>query len=130
YDRARREAWLAARAGSTRWPVFVAADKGEICGFCSASAFDPRGAYETSVKVSVFVAPEHHAKGLAKRLYEALFAALPKDVVHRAYGLIVAPNPASVTLHERFGFVHVATLNEVGRKFGRYLDVMWFEKRL
>jgi phosphinothricin acetyltransferase len=50
--------------------------------------------------------------------------------VHRAYALIALPNDASIAFHRRFGFVEVAHLNEVGRKFDRYWDVAWFEKRL
>lgn len=124
----RRRDWLAALAGSPRSPVFVAEADGEIAGFANAAPFDPRGAYETSVKTSVFVAPPAAGRGLASRLYGELFQALAKADVHRAYALIVPPNPASVALHERFGFIHKTTLSEVGRKFGRYHDVMWFEK--
>lgn len=126
---AQRRDWLASLAASPRTPVFIAEAGGEIAGFANAAPFDPRGAYETSVKASVFVKPEAAGKGLAKALYEALFAALAQADVHRAYALIVAPNPASVALHQRFGFAHKTTLSEVGRKFGRYHDVMWFEKR-
>lgn len=124
-----RRAWLEAHAGDPRYPVFVADLDGEIRGFASASAFDPRGAYGTSVKTSVFLASGAVGRGLGKRLYEALFEALKLEDVHRAYALIVAPNPASVALHEAFDFAHVSTLSEVGRKFGRYWDVLWFEKR-
>ncbi|MEZ5891849.1 MAG: N-acetyltransferase family protein [Parvularculaceae bacterium] len=121
--------WFAARAGNPRWPVFVAERAGEVVGFASANAFDPRGAYETSVKVSVFLKPDARRQGLGSALYSALFKALETADVHRAYGLVTAPNPASAALHRLFGFEHVATLNEVGRKFGRFHDVMWFEKR-
>jgi phosphinothricin acetyltransferase len=69
-------------------------------------------------------------RGGGKALYKASFVALAGADIHRAYGPIVAPNPASVALHAGCGFAHVATLNEVGRKFGRFHDVMWFEKRL
>lgn len=126
-----RRQWLAAQARSPRTPVFVADDpRGDICGFASASPFDPRGAYETSVKTSVFIAPAAAGRGLGARLYERLFAALGGQDVHRAYALVVTPNPASVALHRKFGFRELATLSEVGRKFGRYHDVTWFEKRL
>jgi phosphinothricin acetyltransferase len=125
-----RQRWIEALARSPRHPVFVAEAAGTVVGYANAAEFDPRGAYETSVKVSVFVAPEEHGQGVGRRLYEALFGALGETDVHRAYALIVAPNPASVALHEAFGFRHVSTLNEVGRKFGRYYDVLWFEKRL
>lgn len=129
YDETRRRAWLADLASSPRCLVFVAERAGMICGFANSAPFDPRAAYETSVKVSVFLAPDAGGLGAARRLYEALFGALAGADVHRAYALIVAPNPRSVALHEAFGFRHVSTLSEVGRKFGRFHDVMWFEKR-
>jgi phosphinothricin acetyltransferase len=129
HDAAWRRGWIEDLAKSPRHPVFVADTGKAICGFANAAAFDPRGAYETSVKVSVFVAPEMQGRGIGKALYGALFGKLDAADVHRAYGLIVAPNPASVALHAAFGFVQVSTLSEVGRKFGRYWDVMWFEKQ-
>lgn len=131
YTTAARLDWFAQRVGDPRYPVFVAVDAaGSICGFSSASPFDPRQAYATSVKVSVFVAPRCFAQGVGRSLYAALFEALRGEDLHRAYGLVTAPNPASVALHKAFGFNHVATLDEVGRKFGRYYSVLWFEKRL
>ncbi len=131
YSEAERRCWLDDRLGDPRYPVIIGADAdSRIVGFASASAFDPRAAYETSVKVSVFVAPEGQGKGLGGALYKALFEALAGADIHRAYALIVTPNPGSIALHEGFGFAHVATLGEVGRKFGRFRDVMWFEKRL
>lgn len=125
-----RSAWIAERLVSARTPVFVAEDAGRIVGFANSAPFDPRGAYETSVKTSVFLEKGAQGKGIGRALYAALFEKIAKADVHRAYALIVAPNPASVALHERCGFRHVSTLNEVGRKFGRYHDVMWFEKKL
>ena len=131
YDVEARRRWIADRRQNPRCAVVVAESaEGRISGFASASPFDPRGGYETSVKVSVFAAPEGQGKGLGRGLYTALFEALAGADVHRAYALIVPPNPASAALHEGFGFAHIATLSEVGRKFGRFHDVMWFEKRL
>ena len=130
HTEADRRAWFAARAGNPRQPVLVAEQGGAILGFASASAFDPRGAYETSVKTSVFLQPSAQGRGLGAQLYCALFDALASADLHRAYGLVAAPNPASAALHLRLGFTHVSTLSEVGRKFGRFHDVMWFEKRL
>lgn len=127
---ADRRTWLDRLAGDPRHPVFVAEEAGAICAFANAAPFDVRPAYGTSVKTSVFVSPACSGRGAGRLLYEALFAALSEVDAHRAYALIVAPNAASVALHEAFGFTHISTLNEVGRKFGRYHSVMWFEKRL
>ncbi len=127
----QRRAWLQARDGDARYPVLVAErPDGTICGFASANPFDPRAGYASSVKTSVFVEPACHGLGAGTALYNALFEALDGAELHRAYGLVAAPNPASAALHKRFGFAHVATLSEVGRKFGRFIDVIWFEKRL
>ncbi|MEE2692439.1 MAG: GNAT family N-acetyltransferase [Pseudomonadota bacterium] len=126
----QRRRWIETLAANPRHPAFVAEHDGAVIGYANAAEFDPRAAYETSVKVSVFVDPARHRTGAGGALYAALFEALGRQDVHRAYALIVAPNPASVALHERFGFRQVSTLSEVGRKFGRYYDVMWFEKRL
>ena len=125
-----RRRWLGERLSNPRCPVVVAETNMRLAGFANASPFDPRAAYETSVKVSVFVAPDAQGQGVGAGLYAALFKALAGADLHRAYALIVAPNPASVALHQRFGFRQVSTLDEVGRKFGRYYSVMWFEKRL
>lgn len=130
YAEADRRAWLARHRGDARYPVFVAERAGKISGFANAAPFDPREGYNSSVKTSVFIRPDRHGEGLGGRLYEALFAALAMTDLHRAYALIVAPNPASEALHKAFGFRHATTLSEVGRKFDRYHDVMWFEKRL
>lgn len=101
-----------------------------ILGYATSSAFRPKAAYSTSVEVSVYCAPWATGHGVGPLLYTALFEALAGEDVHRAYAGVTRPNDASVRLHERFGFRHVGTYAEVGRKFGRYWDVAWYEKRL
>lgn len=130
HTEADRRALLALHGGDARYPFLVAEADGAVYGFASAAPFDPREGYRSSVKTSVFIDPARQGRRLGARLYEALFGALAGAGLHRAYGLVVAPNPASAALHQAFGFKHVATLSEVGCKFGRYHDVMWFEKRL
>jgi phosphinothricin acetyltransferase len=128
-DEATRRRWIASRLSNSRHPVVVAEEREQLLGFANAAPFDERQAYETSIKVSVFVDPAAKGTGVGAALYAALFDAVARADVHRAYALIVSPNPASVALHQRFGFRHVSTLDEVGRKFGRFYNVMWFEKR-
>jgi phosphinothricin acetyltransferase len=76
------------------------------------------------------VDPEWTGHGIGRMLYERLFAALAEEDVHRAYAGITLPNPASVGLHERFGFTRIGVFTHAGRKFGRYWDVVWYEKQL
>ncbi|MEU8576091.1 GNAT family N-acetyltransferase [Streptomyces asoensis] len=102
----------------------------EILGYATSSPYRPKAAYSTSVEVTVYVAPHAGGRGIGTLLYEALFEALADEDLHRAYAGIAQPNEASARLHERFGFRHVGTYREVGRKFGRYWDVAWYEKEL
>lgn len=116
--------------GPHRLLVAHQSNASRILGYATSSAFRPKAAYATSVEVSVYLAPEAAGRGIGSLLYKSLFEALADEDVHRAYAGIALPNAASVRLHERFGFAHVGTYHEVGRKFGQYWDVAWYEKRL
>lgn len=109
-------------------PRAGAVSEGRIVGYASSSRLRPKPAYETSIETSVYLSPESVCRGAGSRLYEGLFKALEGEDIHRAYAGIALPNPASIALHERFGFKRVAHLTEQGRKFDRYWDVSWYEK--
>jgi phosphinothricin acetyltransferase len=125
----RRE-WFTHYSEGGRHRVFVAADGERVLGYASSSRFRPKPGYETSVEASVYLAPDAQGKGIGARLYGRLFDGLDGVDVHRAYAGIALPNPASIALHERFGFKRVALFTEQGRKFDRYWDVAWYEKPL
>ncbi|MEU0256953.1 N-acetyltransferase family protein [Streptomyces sp. NPDC006184] len=127
-----RRPWLLSHPedGPHRLLVATAADSERILGYATSGPHRPKPAYVTSVETSVYVAPESGRRGIGTQLYRALFEALAAQDVHRAYAGIAQPNEASVRLHERFGFRRVGIFQEVGRKFGRYWDVAWYEKRL
>ncbi|MGW3012297.1 N-acetyltransferase family protein [Streptomyces sp. NPDC001219] len=103
---------------------------GALLGYATSSAFRPKAAYGPSVEVTVYCAPDAGGRGIGTLLYKALFEALAGEDVHRAYAGIAQPNEASQRLHARFGFRHIGTFTEVGRKFGRYWDVAWYQKDL
>ncbi|MEU9210478.1 N-acetyltransferase family protein [Streptomyces sp. NPDC048415] len=127
-----RRSWLLSHPedGPHRLMVATDADSQGILGYATSSAFRPKPAYATSVEVTVYVAPDTGGRGIGTLLYQALFEALASEDLHRAYAGIAQPNEASVRLHERLGFRHIGTYREVGRKFGRYWDVAWYEKEL
>lgn len=101
-----------------------------ILGYATSGPHRPKPAYATSVETSVYVAHDAGRRGLGTLLYDALFHSLSGEDLHRAYAGITQPNEASVRLHTRFGFRHLGTFGEVGRKFGRYWDVAWYAKEL
>ncbi|MFD8395423.1 GNAT family N-acetyltransferase [Streptomyces sp. NPDC059680] len=127
-----RRPWLLSHPedGPHRLMVATDAESQEILGYATSSPYRPKPAYVTSVEVSVYVAPDAGRRGIGSLLYDALFKALGAEDVHRAYAGIAQPNEASERLHARFDFRHVGTYREVGRKFGRYWDVAWYEKEL
>ena len=127
-----RRPWLLSHPedGPHRLMVATDAESQQILGYATSSPYRPKPAYVTSVEVSVYVAPDAGRRGIGSLLYDALFKVLADEDVHRAYAGIAQPNEASERLHARFGFRYVGTYREVGRKFGRYWDVAWYEKEL
>ncbi|MFK0258792.1 GNAT family N-acetyltransferase [Streptomyces sp. NPDC090445] len=126
----QRRPWLLAHPHSGPHRLLVAEEDGKLLGYATSSAFRPKQAYATSVETSVYVAPEHLGRGIGSLLYTALFEALEQEDVHVALAGITVPNEASQRLHVRFGFRPVGVYEQVGRKFGRFWDVAWFQKRL
>ncbi len=122
--------WFSKYHESGPYQLFVAADDEAVLGFATSSSLRPKSAYITSVEMTVYCTPESTQRGLGRRLYAALLGSLANEDVHRAYAGITLPNEPSIKLHERFGFVHLGTYREVGRKFGKFWDVAWFEKEL
>ncbi|USQ88860.1 GNAT family N-acetyltransferase [Streptomyces phaeoluteigriseus] len=127
-----RRPWLLSHPedGPYRLMVATDTDSQEILGYATSSPFRPKPAYATSVEVTIYLRPDAAGRGVGTLLYKSLFEALSGEDLHRAYAGIAQPNEASVRLHERFGFRHVGTYREVGRKFGRYWDVAWYERDL
>jgi phosphinothricin acetyltransferase len=124
-----RVEWASHYADSGRYRLLVVGDD-DVLGFATSSPYKDRAAYETSVELSVYLDPDATGRGLGAQLYGTLIPLIEHEDLHRAYGGIALPNPASVALHERLGFREVARYTEQGRKFGRYWDVVWLERPL
>ena len=108
-------------------PFLVAEENGEITAYAYATEYKSRAAYKHSVEVSVYVKNGESGKGIGTKIYRELFAELSKTDVHAIIAGIALPNDASVILHERFGFEKVAHFREVGFKFGKWIDVGYWE---
>jgi phosphinothricin acetyltransferase len=121
--------WFEGFGERGRHRLLVARDDGWILGYASSSIYRPRAAYAPSVETSVYLDAGVTGPGVGTALLSALLVELETEDVHRAYAGIALPNPASIRLHERLGYRHVGTFTEQGRKFGRYWDVAWYERR-
>lgn len=119
-----------AEVTSASLPWLVAEDAGRIVGYAYASKWKGRCAYRFSVESTVYLDPECAGKGLGTKLYERLFAALRECGMHAVIGGIALPNPASIALHEKLGMKKVAHFSEVGFKFGKWIDVGYWQATL
>jgi phosphinothricin acetyltransferase len=118
----QREKWFAQFAPTGRHRCFVAVRDERAIGWACSARFKDRAAYDTTIETSVYVAPGLGGQGIGSSLYRTLFDAIAGEDVHRAFAGITLPNPASEAIHKSFGFEHVGTYHEVGRKFGRWWD--------
>lgn len=119
-----------ADVGAASLPWLVMEEGGTLIGYAYATKWRVRAAYRFAVETSVYLDAQHAGKGAGTALYEALLAELRRRDLHLAIGGIAQPNEASVRLHERLGFVKVAHFSEVGLKFGRWIDVGYWQLKL
>ena len=128
---ADRRPWFDEHGASGRHRLLVATDgRGRCVGYASSSRWRPKPAYGTTVEASVYCRPDAVGRGCGTALYAALFGALQQEDINAIVAGVCLPNPASVSLHERFGFRPVGVFHAVGRKFDRFWDVQWFERPL
>ncbi len=113
--------WMAQHSGA--YPLVVAEVGSSVVGFGSLSPYRPRPAYSTTVEDSVYVAKAFRGRGVGKALLSELVARARTHGFHSVIARIVGDHDASIALHRSCGFELVGTEREVGRKFGRWLDV-------
>ena len=123
-----QQGWLAQRSGAH--VVLVADDRGTLAGFASLSPYRDRPAYRTTVENSVYVDQSHQGKGVGKQLMRELVDTARDHGFHSMIARIVSSNAASIALHRAVGFEIVGVEKEVGRKLGRWLDVVVMQRML
>ena len=96
---------------------------GVVAGYASLSAYRERAGYRTTVEDSVYVHADHRGAGVGRALLDEIVDVARERGFHSVIARIVADHAASIRLHAAVGFQHVGVEREVGRKFGRWLDV-------
>jgi len=124
---ASMEPWFAAREKGHFPVVGLEDDAGQLLAFGSFGTFRAFPAYKYTVEHSVYVHKDHRGKRLGKVVMLELMDAARERGVHAMVGGIDASNGSSIALHERLGFRHVGTLPQVGFKFGRWLDLAFYQ---
>lgn len=127
----QRRQWFRKFSMQGPYRLLVAvADDNDVLGYAGTFRFREKAAYQTSVETTIYCRHDATGRGVGSALYQALFDALKDEDVHRAYAGTTLPNDASVQLHRKCGFTEIGVYHEVGRKFGRYWDVLWLERPL
>jgi phosphinothricin acetyltransferase len=111
-------------------PWLVWEEDGRVLGYCHASKWKSRCAYRFALETTVYLDPDATGRGLGTKLYTALIDTLRPTRMHALIGGIALPNDASVALHEKLGFQKIGQFREVGWKFGRWVDVGYWELML
>ena len=125
---ARRDWWQERAADG--FPVLVAERAGRVLGFGSYGRFRLNEGYAHTVEHSLYVHADARGEGLGRKLLAALVMDATRAGKHVMIGGIEAHNTASIALHEQAGFTRSALLPQVGRKFDRWLDLLFMHKQL
>jgi phosphinothricin acetyltransferase len=120
--------WLLPSEG--RRLSLVAAEDEKVIGFSALYTWSPRKAYESTAENTVYLRKDCRGRGVGKLLLEAILEEGRRAGIHCVIARISCGNDSSIRLHERLGFESVGTMKEVGRKFGRLLDVHLMQKIL
>jgi phosphinothricin acetyltransferase len=119
--------WFDAKARG-RYPVLgIETDAGELAGFASYGPFRAWPAYKYTIEHSIYVDARFRGQGLGRRLLREIIAAAESQDYHVMVGGIDAANDVSIRLHTNLGFTHAGTVNHAGFKFGRWLDLAFYQ---
>jgi L-amino acid N-acyltransferase YncA len=106
-----------------KYPILVAEQDNLIVGWASLSMWSDRCAYSDTAEASLYVREGHQGRGIGRKLSEAIIQQGRKADLHTLIARIAEGNEASIHLAESVGYKHIGVMREVGRKFGRLLDV-------
>ena len=113
---------------NTKYPILVAEDERLVVGWASLSIWSDRCGYSDTAEISLYVKEEYRSRAIGRRLLGAILKKGKNAGLHTVVARIAGNNQASIHLCDVFGFVRIGTMREVGRKFGRLLDVDLMQK--
>jgi len=109
------------------YPWIVCEEDGRLLGYCYCHKWRERTAYRFSAEATIYLHPSSARKGRGSLLLDALLAELRGRNFHTVIAGVLLPNPPSSALLQKFGFQQVAHFKQVGFKFGRWLDVGYWQ---
>ncbi|WP_280641516.1 GNAT family N-acetyltransferase [Bartonella tamiae] len=115
---------------SAQYPVLVACDGEQLCGYASYGPFRPFEGYKFSAELSLYIDRRFRSQGIGKKLLRALIDHAKNNSIHVLIAGIESSNQASIGLHHHFGFEVTATMPEVGYKKGQWLNLILMQKTI
>ena len=120
-------AWFDAKTKGNYPVLGVAADDNRLMGFARYGPFRNFPAYKYSVEHSIYVDSDFRGRGVGRRLLEEIVSSATAQDYHMMVGVIDAENEASIALHRSLGFTHCGSIQHAGFKFGRWLDLVFYQ---
>lgn len=124
---ANMETWFEAKQRGSFPVIGVFEDDGKLAGFASYGSFRAFPAYKYSVEHSIYVRKDKRGQGLGKLLLTEIIKLAQRQDYHTLIGVIDATNETSIRLHQQAGFAECASIKQAGYKFGRWLDVVYYQ---
>ncbi len=114
----------------TKYPILVAEKNNRVIGWASLSEWSDRCAYSDTAEISLYIKEEFRGQGIGKKLLKEILQEGQKGGLHTVIARIAEGSEISIHIHKSCGFEHIGIMKEVGRKFGRLLDVYLMQKIL
>ncbi len=121
---------LIAECTARGWPFLVAENDGFTLGYAYTAQYRDRAGYAFACEDSIYLHPDHLGQGIGKALLAALLPAAAAAGFRQMIAVIGGDEAASVALHARQGFRHAGKMQSLGRKFGRWIDVITMQVAL
>jgi L-amino acid N-acyltransferase len=119
--------WFQVKAENNYPIIGIEDDLGFLMGFASYGAFRSWAAYKYSIEHSVYVNSPYRGRGVGKKLLKELIKIAQRQNYHTLIGGIDAENYVSIKLHQSLGFQHCGTIEHAGYKFGRWLNLEFYQ---
>lgn len=115
---------------TAQYPWLVCECDGEIVGYAYGSTHRERAAYQWSPESTVYISDKHHRKGIARILYNTLFALLQQQGYINVFASVLVTNVNSVEFHRAYGFEEIGLFKNIGYKLGEWHTNLWFQYTL
>ncbi len=112
---------------SDKYPYLVAISGDTLIGYAYAHLWKEKSAYSTTLETTVYLSPAYMCAGTGTALMQELINQCKQKDIHSLIACITADNTLSCKFHEKLGFTQVSRFNEVGRKFGKFLDIIDYQ---